>query len=360
MGRYVMNETERKRLSMEIANSILDKGFLRTSIKTAIGHSFDDDGDSFSLSVCEDMSGNSRYIEAQQLMFDCMRNHSLPIDFFYDVEASLEILLSQYNLGDFDVLVNSIRLMTETVETHLTIVKLDKEELERRSEMDATYKAFERASLIFDNTPFRQELENFMEDVHERFEKGLINALAITSTIDDYAVSSKFAYNKDVLSEKALKYLISERFGLYLGGEYDFKVKILKVDNDRVRAYIEVVRLNDVKPNAIGIVKSLYVENGVSDVDSNAIKTAIELVNGPLNSLFESIEMGSTYMSRTIIDPELYAKIAKCDKSKLEEELESFADMMFLDSSMAKFGVFISCDTMEVRVRCNILERLRE
>ena len=327
------------RLSMEISNSIISSGFLDTSIKTAIGHSFDDDtADNVKLSVCEDMSGNSRYIELQQLMFNCMRNHSLPRNFFYDVEASLEISLAQHNFGEFDILVNSVRLLTKTVEIHLTIVKLDKEELERRSDMDATYKSFERALLIFDNTPFRQELENFMEDVHERFEKGLINVLEITSTIDDYAVSSKFTYNKDVLSEKALRYLILERFGLYLGGEYDFKVNILKIDNDRVRVYIEVVRLN----------------YGVSDVESNAIKTAIELVNGPLNSLFEAILDGSTYMSRTIEDPEMYAKVAKCDKSKLEEELESLADTILTDNSIAKFGVFANPNTMEVKVRCVI------
>lgn len=326
------------RLSMEISNSIISSGFLDTSIKTAIGHSFDDDTDKASLSVCEDMSGNSRYIELQQLMFNCIKNHSLPRNFFYDVEASLEISLAQHKFGDFDVLVNSVRLMSRAVEIHLTIVKLDKEELERRSDMGETYKSFERALLIFDNTPFRQELENFMEDVHERFEKGLINVLEITSTIDDYAVSSKFTYNKDVLSEKALRYLITERFWLYLGGEYDFKVNILKVDNDRVRVYIEVVRLN----------------YGVSDVDSNAIKTAIELVNGPLNSLFEAILMGSTYMSRTIEDPEMYAKVAKCDKSKLEEELESLADTILTDSSMAKFGVFANPNTMEVKVECDI------
>lgn len=327
------------RLSMEISNSIISSGFLDTSIKTAISHSFDDDtADNVKLSVCEDMSGNSRYIELQQLMFNCIKNHSLPRNFFYDVEASLEISLAQHNFGEFDILVNSVRLMTKTVEIHLTIVKLDKEELERRSDMDATYKSFERALLIFDNTPFRQELEDFMEDVHERFEKGLINVLEITSTIDDYAVSSKFTYNKDVLSEKALRYLITERFWLYLGGEYDFKVNILKVDNDRVRVYIEVVRLN----------------YGVSDVDSNAIKTAIELVNGPLNSLFEAILDGSTYMSRTIEDPEMYAEVAKCDKSKLEEELESLADTILTDNSIAKFGVFANPNTMEVKVRCVI------
>lgn len=324
---------------MEIANSIISSGFLDTSIKTAIGHSFGDDTDKASLSVCEDMSGNSRYIELQQLMFNCIKNHSLPRNFFYDVEASLEIGLAQHKFGDFDILVNSVRLMSRAVEIHLTIVKLDKEELERRSDMDETYKSFERALLIFDNTPFRQELEDFMEDVHERFEKGIINVLEITSTIDDYAVSSKFTYNKDVLSEKALRYLITERFWLYLGGEYDFKVNILKVDNDRVRVYIEVVRLN----------------YGVSDADSNAIKTAIELVNGPLNSLFEAILDGSTCMSLTTIeDPEMYAKVAKCDKSKLEEELESLADTILTDSSMAKFGVFANPNTMEVKVRCVI------
>lgn len=324
---------------MEIANSIISSGFLDTSIKTAIGHSFDDDTDKASLSVCEDMSGNSRYIELQQLMFNCIKNHSLPRNFFYDVEASLEIGLAQHKFGDFDVLVNSVRLMERAVEIYLTIVKLDKEELERRSDMDATYKSFENALLIFDNTPFRQELEDFVDDVHERFEKGLINVLEITSTIDDYAVSSKFTYNKDVLTEKALRYLILERFGLYLVGEYDFKVNILKVDNDRVRVYIEVVRLN----------------YGVSDVESNAIKTAIELVNGPLNSLFEAILDGSTYMSLTTIeDPEMYAKVAKCDKSKLEEELESLADTILTDNSIAKFGVFANPNTMEVKVKCVI------
>lgn len=338
----MLNETQRNRLSMEISNSILDKGFLRASIKTAIGHSFDDDSDSdsVSLSVCEDMSGNSRYIEAQQLMFDCMRSHSLPIDFFYDVEASLEIILSEYNFGDFDVLVNSIRLMTETVESHLTIVKLDKEELERRNDMDATYyRSLERALLIFDNTPFRQEIEDFIHGVHKRFENGPINMLSNTSTIDDYNVSSKFTYNRDEVAEKALKGLISERFWLYLGGEYDFKVKILKVDNDRLRVYVDAVRLND----------------RVSDAESNAIKTAIELVNGPLNSLFEAILTGSTCMNLTTIeDPEMYAKVAKCDKSKLEEELESLADTILTDSSMAKFGVFINPYTMEVKVQCVI------
>lgn len=333
----MISETERKRLALEIANSILDKGFLRTSIKTAIGHSFDDDSDSVSLSVCEDMSENSRYIELEQLMFSCMMNHSLPKSFFYDVETILEILLSEYNFGDFDVLVNSIRLMTKTVETHLTIVKLDEEELERRSEMDATYKSFEKAMLIFDNTPFRQELEDFMEGVHKRFENGLINVLSNTSTIDDYNVSSKFTYNRDEATEKALKSLISERFWLYLGGEYDFKVKILKVDNDRLRVYVDAVRLN----------------HGVSDAESNAIKTAIELVNGPLNSLFEAIGEGSAHMSLiTIEDPEMYAKVAKCDKSKLEEELESLADTILTDSSMAKFGVWANPNTMEVKVRC--------
>ena len=334
----MINETEQKRLALEIANSILDKGFLRTSIKTAIGHSFDDDSDSVSLSVCEDMSDNPRYIQLEQIMFNCMMNHSLSSKFFYDVEATLEILLSEYNFGDFDILVNSIRLLTKTVETHLTIVKLDKEELERRSDMDKAYKSFEKGILIFDNTTFRQELEDFMGDVHERFENGLINVLAIASTIDDYAVSSKFTYNKDEVTEKVLRYLITERFGLYLGGEYDFKVGILKVDNDRVRVYIEVVRLND----------------RVSDVESNAIKTAIELVNGPLNSLFEAILDGSTYMSRTIEDPEMYAKVAKCDKSKLEEELESLVDTILTDNSIAKFGVFANPNTMEVKVRCVI------
>ena len=335
----MISETERKRLALEIANSILDKGFLRTSIKTAIGHSFDTDADSVRLSVCEDMSDNSRYIELEQLMFSCMMNHSLPKSFFYDVETILEILLSEYHFGDFDVLVNSIRLMTKTVETHLTIVKLDEEELERRSEMDATYKSFEKAMLIFDNTPFRQELEDFMEGVHKRFENGLINVLEITSTIDDYNVSSKFTYNRDEATEKALKSLISERFWLYLGGEYDFKVKILKVDNDRLRVYVDVVRLN----------------HGVSDAESNAIKTAIELVNGPLNSLFEAIGEGYAHMSLiTIEDPEMYAKVAKCDKSKLEEELELLADTILTDSSMAKFGVFTNPNTMEVKVRCVI------
>ena len=335
----MINETQRKRLALEIANSILDKGFLRTSIKTAIGHSFDDDSDSVSLSVCEDMSDNSRYIELEQLMFSCMINHSLPNNFFYDVETILEILLSEYNFGDFDVLVNSIRLMTKTVETHLTIVKLDKEELERRSEMDETYKAFEKAMLIFDNTPFRQELENFMDGVHRSFENSLINKLSIFSTIDDYNVASKFTYERDEATEKAFKNLISERFWLYLGRGYDFKVKILKLDNDRLRVHVDALRLND----------------GVSDADSNAIKTAIELVNGPLNSLFESILMGSTYMSLTTIeDPEMYAKVAKCDKSKLEEELESLADTILTDSSMAKFGVFANPNTMEVKVQCVI------
>lgn len=335
----MINETQRKRLALEIANSILDKGFLRTSIKTAIGHSFDDDSDSVSLSVCEDMSDNSRYIELEQLMFSCMINHSLPDNFFYEVETSLEILLSEYNFGDFDVLVNSIRLMTKTVEVHLAIVKLDKEELERRNGMDTTYKSFEKALLVFDNTPFRQYVEDFMEDSHDRFENGLINVLSMFLTIDDYNMSSKFNYNRDEVTEKALKYLITERFGLYLGGEYDFKVKILKLDNDHVRVFIDVVRLN----------------NRVSDVESNAIKIAIELVNGPLNSLFEAILTGSTYMNLTTIeDPEMYAKVAKCDKSKLEEELESLADTILTDNSMAKFGVFINPNTMEVKVQCVI------
>lgn len=222
------------------------------------------------------------------------------------------------------------------------------------SNMEITYKSFERALSIFDNTPFRQELEDFVEDVHVRFNDGLINVMLITSTIDNYDVSSKFTYNKDVLSEKALKYLILERFGLYLGGEYDFKVNITKVDNDRLRVYIEVVRLNDVRPNAIAIVKSLYVENGVSDVDSNAIKTAIELVNGPLNSLFESIGMGSTYMSRTIRDPELCAKVAKCGKSKLERELASFADKILTDDAQAIFSILTNSNTMEVNIKCGI------
>lgn len=333
------------RLSMEIANSIISSGFLDTSIKTAIGHSFGDDTDKASLSVCEYMSGNSRYIELQQLMFKCMRNQSLPDDFFYDVEASLEIILSEYNFGDFDVLVNNIRLMARAVEVHLTIVKLDKEELERRHDMDeAYYRSLERALLVFDNTPFRQELEDFMDDVHERFEKGLINVLEITSTIDDYAVSSKFTYNEDEDTEKALKSLISERFWLYLGREYDFNVKILKVDNDRVRVYIDVVRLND----------------RVSDVESNAIKTAIELIDGALNSLYIAIGMGSTYMSRTIRDPELYAKIAKCDISELEDELESFADIILIDSAQSSFIVFTDCNTMEVKVECHISKSLRK
>lgn len=328
------------RLSMEISNSIISSGFLDTSIKTAIGHSFDDDTDKASLSVCEDMSDNSRYIELQQLMFNCMRNHSLPRNFFYDVEASLEISLAQHKFGDFDVLVNSVRLMSRAVEIHLTIVKLDKEELERRSDMDKTYKSFERALSIFDNTPFRQELEGFMGDVHERFEKGLINVLAIASTIDDYAVSSKFTYNKDEVTEKVLRYLILERFGLYLGGEYDFKVKILKVDNDRVRVYIEVVRLND--------------------VPSNATDISMELVDGVLNSLYSAIEIGATYVSRTIRDPELYAKIAECDRLKLERQLESFANKMLTDSSQARFSIITNSNTMEVRVKCGIWERLRK
>lgn len=339
MSSYVINEAGRNRLAMEIANSILDKGLLRTSIKTAIGHSFDTDADSVSLSVCEDMSDNSIYIEAQQIMFNCMRNHSLPINFFYGVEASLEIILSEYNFGDFDVLVNSIRLMTETVETHLTIVKLDKEELERRNDMDTTYyKSFEKALLIFDNTRFRQEIEDFIHGVHKRFENGPINMLSNTSTIDSYDVSSKFTYERDEVTEKALKSLLNERFGLYLGGEYDFSVKILKVDNDRLRVYVDTVRLNDVPPKAI--------------------RTAIELIDGPLNSLYRAIEMGSTYMSRTIEDPELYAKIVRCDKLKLEGELESFADMMLTDSSQSRFSIFTNCDTMEVKVKCGIFGKV--
>lgn len=339
----MINETQRKRLALEIANSILDRGFLMTSIKTAIGNSFNVDSDNIKLSVCDDMSNNSRYTEAQQLMFNCMRNHALPDNFFYDVETSLEILLSEYNFGDFDVLVNSVRLMTRAVEIHLTIVKLDKEELERRSEMDATYKAFEKAMSIFDNTPFRQELENFMDGVHRSFENSLINKLSIFSTISDYNISSKFTYNRDEATEKALKNLISERFWLYLGRGYDFKVKILKLDNDRLRIHVDALRLN----------------YGVSDAESNALKTAIELVNGPLSSLFETIMTGSTYMNLTTIeDPEMYAKVAKCDKSKLEEELESLADTILTDSSVAKFGVFSNPDTMEVKVQCVISGRV--